>query len=199
MPKPSYQLPEGYDPRYRPRDPQDFRVFPFRMHRGVLQQYSYRRHCWEPARTYLRSKYYFVVWLPEYGVMRSTGVHRVIWMLHHGPIPSGLDVDHIDNNKTNNHISNLQLLTHGDNMRKAVLQNDSWGPTRKLLPHRKALVEILPRTCSLQGLAERWGVSYKYLRVVRNAARLRGVQKLVGRSMYREDYFQYPDDMVLFA
>lgn len=42
-------------------------------------------------------------------------VHRVIWMVFNGDIPDGLTVDHIDGDKTNNNISNLQLLTAEQN------------------------------------------------------------------------------------
>ena len=38
-------------------------------------------------------------------------LHRVIWEYHHGEIPKGYTVHHIDENKSNNSISNFQLLT----------------------------------------------------------------------------------------
>jgi len=45
-------------------------------------------------------------------------LHNLIWIYFNGEIPENLEVDHIDNNRKNNTIENLQLLTHSDNLRK---------------------------------------------------------------------------------
>lgn len=37
--------------------------------------------------------------------------HNVVWEEHYGPIPIGMQIHHIDFDKTNNDISNLQLVT----------------------------------------------------------------------------------------
>lgn len=42
-------------------------------------------------------------------------VHRIVWMLHHGVIPDGKVIDHIDRDKLNNHIENLRLVTRAVN------------------------------------------------------------------------------------
>lgn len=42
-------------------------------------------------------------------------LHRVVWELHHGPIPKGMVVDHIDCDKKNNSITNLRLASSSDN------------------------------------------------------------------------------------
>lgn len=46
---------------------------------------------------------------------RYYGVHRVIWEMHNGPIPSGMQIDHIDHNSQNNLIQNLRLVTMQQN------------------------------------------------------------------------------------
>jgi hypothetical protein len=45
--------------------------------------------------------------------------HRVVWISQNGVIPEGYCVDHINNDKLDNRISNLQLLTPEDNSHKA--------------------------------------------------------------------------------
>ena len=55
--------------------------------------------------------------------------HRLIYIWHHGNIPDHYHVDHIDHNRSNNRIENLQALPPVDNHRK-----------RKPRPHKNASV-----------------------------------------------------------
>lgn len=44
-------------------------------------------------------------------------VHRLVYEAFNGPIKNGLVVNHIDEDKDNNSLTNLELLTRGDNIR----------------------------------------------------------------------------------
>lgn len=46
-------------------------------------------------------------------------VHRLIWTVVNGDIPTGMQVNHIDENKENNSIHNLSLMT--------AKENTNWG------------------------------------------------------------------------
>lgn len=46
-------------------------------------------------------------------------VHRIIWIAANGVIPDGYVIDHINNNKEDNRLENLQLLTPEENSHKA--------------------------------------------------------------------------------
>lgn len=50
---------------------------------------------------------------------RNIRIHRLIYTLVYGDIPENFQIDHIDNNKANNNINNLQLLSPKDNSAKS--------------------------------------------------------------------------------
>ena len=54
----------------------------------------------------------------EDGKSKSTKIHRFIWEAFNGSIPDGMTIDHIDSDKANNRLDNLQLLTHAENISK---------------------------------------------------------------------------------
>ena len=47
--------------------------------------------------------------------------HRLIWVIYHGDIPKGMDVDHIDHNGENNRIDNLRLVTSSENKKNRTM------------------------------------------------------------------------------
>ena len=57
-------------------------------------------------------------------------LHRVVWEEAHGPLADGVDVHHLDHDKTNNDLSNLAAMTRADHARlhgglKGVMPSDS--------------------------------------------------------------------------
>lgn len=46
-------------------------------------------------------------------------VHRLVWPAFYGEIPSGLQINHLDGNKTNNCLWNLELVSQSENLRHA--------------------------------------------------------------------------------
>ena len=46
--------------------------------------------------------------------------HRFVYEVFEGPIPKWFEIDHINNDKTDNRIENLQLVTHKENISKKI-------------------------------------------------------------------------------
>lgn len=42
-------------------------------------------------------------------------VHRVIWEMHNGPIPDGMEIDHINHDRLDNRIENLRIVSRQEN------------------------------------------------------------------------------------
>ena len=47
----------------------------------------------------------------EYYQKKGVRLHRKVWEYHHGQIPKGYHIHHIDGNKNNNSIENLEIKT----------------------------------------------------------------------------------------
>jgi hypothetical protein len=56
---------------------------------------------------------------------KSKSFHSVVYEYFNGPIPSGFEVDHKDNNRKNNNINNLQLLLAKNNSRKRLMNSNN--------------------------------------------------------------------------
>jgi len=56
---------------------------------------------------------------------RGINVHRVLWIMRNGPIPQGMQVDHIDGDQLNNLPKNLRLVTSAGNNRNRRRQRNN--------------------------------------------------------------------------
>ncbi len=63
---------------------------------------------------------YHVVGPTVNGKNKHAYVHDMVCAAFIGPKPDGCDVNHIDGVKTNNRVSNLEYVTHRENMRHAA-------------------------------------------------------------------------------
>lgn len=134
--------------------------FPFALITEIPCKFNRRLGRWEVLTgTKDNVGYYITSYLNESGERKFDKVHRIVWMLHKGPIPEGLEINHIDMNKSNNHISNLELVTHKRNLELARELKGNWAKG-KLKPHQVELVLAIPEGWRvLNELAERWNVS----------------------------------------
>jgi Sigma-70, region 4./HNH endonuclease. len=92
-------------------------------------------------------------------------VHRIVWIARNGVIPEGYVVDHINNDKTDNRICNLQILTAEENSHKAwrdgrYLMGDDNPSTKLPVSKRKEIVELYKSgEYTMRQLANDFGIS----------------------------------------
>lgn len=87
--------------------------------------------------------------------------HCLIWEHCNGVIPEGLEIDHIDDNKLNNNISNLQLLTHQQNIAKSA-KNRDYSFTKKAYDNRHRVKGTDTETGESQVLASLYACQLYY-------------------------------------
>lgn len=63
--------------------------------------------------------YWYCSLYSDNGTLWSAKIHRVVWMCVNGEIPKGMQINHIDEDKDNNSISNLNIMT--------PKENTNWG------------------------------------------------------------------------
>jgi len=72
---------------------------------------------------------------------KKTYLHRMIWESQNGPIPKGFDIHHIDGNKLNNCIENLECIPHSEHLSTHMKSNKKLYDWHKTPEGRKFLGE----------------------------------------------------------
>lgn len=62
---------------------------------------------------------------------KRTLLHRDVWEFHKNKIPARWDIHHIDENKMNNHIKNLECLPKAEHTRRYSPHNNQYTKGRK--------------------------------------------------------------------
>ncbi len=73
---------------------------------------------------------YYQVCLCKQSIKKNYRVHRLVWEAFNGQIPEGLQVNHINEVKTDNRLSNLNLMTAKENL--------NWGTRNERMAKSKS-------------------------------------------------------------
>ena len=77
----------------------------------------------KPVATPINDRGYRLVQIWDGGEVKTYTLHKLVALLFLGETPQGYEVDHIDDDKLNNHVSNLQFLTRAENIQKMWKKN----------------------------------------------------------------------------
>lgn len=65
-------------------------------------------------------------------------VHKIVWILHHGEIPTGLRIHHCNGNRFDNRIENLTLATLADSVRSAGFRKSNTTGFKGVCRHKQS-------------------------------------------------------------
>lgn len=72
----------------------------------------------EEVKQHINKRFYYDVGLTKDGKTYTKKVSRLVAQAFIGPIPEGYFVDHIDCNKEHNYVTNLQIITNSENVKR---------------------------------------------------------------------------------
>jgi hypothetical protein len=133
----------------------------------------FRRHG-KPKGTWPTSRGYLSIEIQRGKKHRA---HRLVYEAFNGPIPDGLFVDHVNGVKTDNRLSNLEVVTHQENMNRAKALGRFKGYTGtgtrpRIGPEEKAeILTLREGGASWPEMARRTGRSQSALQRIVYAAR----------------------------
>lgn len=128
------------------------------------------------------------------GGYRDMSAHRMIWESVHGPIPAGLQINHINGIKTDNRIANLELVTPKQNIqhahRNGLCENRPTGErigTSKLTGHQvKEVLARLKSGITQRKLASEYGVSQSVISDIARGVSWRSISPIKRECIARE-------------
>lgn len=92
-------------------------------------------------------------------------VHRLVWEVFVGEIPAELEIEHIDQNPHNCHLSNLKLVTRKENIDSHYRSKYGFLYTEK----RDEIIQDYLQLKSYQKVADKWDVNVGTVyRVIKN-------------------------------
>lgn len=97
--------------------------------------------------------------------------HRLVWEAANGPIPEGMQIDHLDCDAGNNALSNLDLVTPQENRARQAERNMARYGCRshycKLTPEQAVAIRDSAEAVPAKVWAQRLGISLRTVRDIR--------------------------------
>ena len=107
-------------------------------------------------------------------------IHRLVWETFVGIIPKGLQINHIDGNKSNNSLSNLELVTPAENIHHAYRMGLKKGHSAESNSMAKltndqylSMIHEIVNGATNDEIALKYGLHSRYVSLVRHKKRLK--------------------------
>ena len=111
------------------------------------------------------------------GKQRHFKVHRLVWLAWQGDIPSGYQINHKDDNKSNPCLMNLYLGTQKENISDCVLNNHRVGHVWSLCLYDREIKKVIT-----------FCPAYKFIDYSGHSNKGRGVKKLFCKNWFKSRY-----------
>ena len=105
-------------------------------------------------------------------------VHRIVAEAFIGEIPKGMAVNHIDGDKTNNHIRNLEIITYSENIRHAdanglreCAKGEDNGSSKLSNIEAEELIIDIKNGAKNKDLAVKYNLHPQYISLIRHRRR----------------------------
>ena len=101
--------------------------------------------CWEwiagrKSLTYKGKQYSYGVYSANGTPKTNTGAHQYSYVNHKGPIPDGLELDHLCHNKLCVNPEHLEAVTHQENCRRRLKSGPDGGYRLQLIDGKRRMV-----------------------------------------------------------
>ena len=113
---PYYVTEDGKVFRHYPK--REYISFPLQRNGKRYKQVRQVNEKWYPIKPLVMPHGYYKISISINNKVTTYYLHRLVAECYLGPCPKNKEVDHIDGDKANNHISNLQYLTKQENLSK---------------------------------------------------------------------------------
>jgi len=119
---------------------------------------------------------YKQVSLSRNGFAKSDYVHRIVTKAFLGEIPKDMSVNHIDCNKLNNKVDNLEIVTYSENMKHAYKNGLNTPPVKRLF-NREQIINI--RKSSKEGVSDlRLSIMYECTKSI--------INRIINKQTYKD-------------
>lgn len=122
--------------------------------------------------------YYKTMLVDDIGKNKTGRVHKFVMLAFHGEAPEGTEINHIDGNKENNSLSNLEFVTHKYNVQHSYdngLQKPQFGSdngnskydedfVRQIKTEIESLKDSRGRCIGRNDLADKYGVKLSFIK-----------------------------------